>query len=328
MKFHPLTHALLGAGLLMSAAVAQAGFAPDKPECIAPAKPGGGFDLTCRILTSSLDQSGLLEEPMRVTFMPGGVGAVAYTHMNSNRRTDNNAVVAFSSGSSLNLALSKFGKDLDVDDARWIGAIGTDYGAIIVKADAPWQSLEELAADLKANPDKLVFGAGGTVGSQDWMKAAFLYQSLGLDPRTMRYVAYEGGGDAMAAVLGNHIQVYPGDMSEIKGQMDAGIVRVLAVLSPERLDGDFADVPTAQEQGFDMEWPIMRGFYMAPEASDEAYGYWVEQFNELYQTETFTQVRNNQGLFPLSMAGDEFEAYIKAEVGKFQNLSREMGLLK
>ncbi len=328
MKSTPLVHAVLGAGLLvMAAGSAHADFTPKKPECIAPAKPGGGFDLTCRILTSSLDKSGLLEEPMRVTFMPGGVGAVAYTHMNSNRRTDDNAVVAFSSGSSLNLALSKFGKDLDVDDARWIGAVGADYGAIIVKADAPWNNLQELADEIRSNP-ALVFGAGGTVGSQDWMKAAFLYKSLGLDPRTMRYVAYEGGGDAMAAVLGNHIQVYPGDMSEIKGQLDAGIVRVLAVLSPERLDGDYAQIPTATEQGFAMEWPIMRGFYMAPEASNEAYGYWVEQFNDLYQTDAFTQVRNNQGLFPLSMAGDEFEAYIRAEIAKFQTLSREMGLLK
>lgn len=328
MKSTPLLHAVLGAGLLvMGTGSAHADFTPKKPECIAPAKPGGGFDLTCRILTSSLDKSGLLQEPMRVTFMPGGVGAVAYTHMNSNRRTDNNAVVAFSSGSSLNLALSKFGKDLDVDDARWIGAVGADYGAIIVKADAPWNNLQELADEIKSNP-ALVFGAGGTVGSQDWMKAAFLYKNLGLDPRKMRYVAYEGGGDAMAAVLGNHIQVYPGDMSEIKGQLDAGIVRVLAVLSPERLDGDYAGIPTATEQGFNMEWPIMRGFYMAPEASDEAYGYWVEQFNDLYQTDAFTQVRNNQGLFPLSMSGDEFETYIRAEIDKFQTLSREMGLLK
>lgn len=328
MKLHSLTNALLGAGLLMMTGTASAGFTPDKPECIAPAKPGGGFDLTCRILTNSLDKSGLLNEPMRVTFMPGGVGAVAYTHMNSNRREDNNAVVAFSSGSSLNLALHKFGRDLDVDDARWVGAIGTDYGAIIVKADAPWSSLEELAADLKANPNKLVFGAGGTVGSQDWMKAAFLYRSLGLDPRSMRYVAYEGGGDAMAAVLGNHIQVYPGDVSEIKGQLDAGIVRVLAVMAPERLDGDFSDLPTATEQGYDMEWPIMRGFYMAPDVSDEAYDYWVQQFNALYQNDAFAQVRDHQGLFPLSMAGAEYEAYVKAEIEKFQNLSREMGLLK
>lgn len=329
MKLRPLVHAVLGSGLLMMAAgPAQAEFTPKKPECIAPAKPGGGFDLTCRILTSSLDKSGLLNEPMRVTFMPGGVGAVAYTHMNSNRRSDDNAVVAFSSGSSLNLALGKFGAGLDVDDARWVGAIGADYGAIIVKADAPWRNLEELAAEIKSNPGKVVFGAGGTVGSQDWMKAAFLYRSLGLDPRTMRYVAYEGGGDAMAAVLGNHIQVFPGDASEIKGQLDAGIVKVLAVLAPERLEGDFGDIPTAKEQGFDMEWPIMRGFYMAPEASDEAYQYWVQQFNELYQSAEFAQVRDNQGLFPLSVSGAEFDAYIRAEIEKFQNLSREMGLLK
>lgn len=324
-----LVHTVLGASLLlMGSHVAHADFTPKKPECIAPAKPGGGFDLTCRILTTSLDKTGLLDTPMRVTFMPGGVGAVAYTHMNSNRRTDDNAVVAFSSGSSLNLALSKFGKGLGPDDARWIGAVGADYGAIIVKADAPWDNLAELASAIKADPGKQVVGAGGTVGSQDWMKAAFFYQHLGLDPRSMRYVSYEGGGDAMAAVLGNHIQVYPGDMSEIKGQLDAGIVKVLAVLSAERLGGDYADIPTAAEQGFDIEWPIMRGFYMAPDASDEAYQYWVQQFDALYKTDTFAEIRNKQGLFPLSMSGDKFADYIKAEVDKFQTLSRETGLLK
>ncbi|PSJ42588.1 tricarboxylic transporter [Zobellella endophytica] len=329
MKLRPLVHAVLGSGLLMMAAgPALAEFTPKKPECIAPAKPGGGFDLTCRILTSSLDKSGLLEEPMRVTFMPGGVGAVAYTHMNSNRRSDDNAVVAFSTGSSLNLALGKFGADLGVDDARWLGSIGTDYGAIIVKGDAPWNSLRELAEAVKANPGAMVFGAGGTVGSQDWMKAAFFYQNLGLDPRTMRYVAYEGGGDATAAILGNHIQVFPGDISEIKGQLDAGIVKVLAVLAPERLEGDFAAIPTAREQGYDMEWPIVRGFYMAPEASDEAYAYWVAQFQRLHESGEFERVRTQQGLFPMDLAGEAFERYVVSEVDGFQSLSRQMGLVK
>ncbi|MGY3929198.1 hypothetical protein ACW5WA_18740, partial [Aeromonas simiae] len=78
--------------------------APTRPECIAPAKPGGGFDLTCKLLQVSLQESGALDKPMRITYMPGGVGAVAYNAIVAQRPAEAGTVVAFSGGSLLNLA--------------------------------------------------------------------------------------------------------------------------------------------------------------------------------------------------------------------------------
>lgn len=72
-------------------------------------------------------------------------------------------------------------------------------------------------------------GAGGTVGSQDWMKVALVARAAGVDPRRLRYASFEGGGQAMAALLGGHIQVFPGDASEVKGQLEAGGMRLLSV---------------------------------------------------------------------------------------------------
>src|SRR5690606_533459 len=125
-------------------------------ECIAPAKPGGGYDLTCRVVSTSMDKAGILKKPMMVTFMPGGIGAVAYTHMNSNRRNDPDAIVATSAGAALNIAQGKFGRNLDEHDARWVAAAGTDYGAIVVKQDAPWKTLHDLMRDYKQNPSKFI----------------------------------------------------------------------------------------------------------------------------------------------------------------------------
>lgn len=195
---------LLGASLTTGTAQAS-----DDAECIAPAKPGGGYDLTCRLAANGLLETGLIEDPMLVTYMPGGIGAVAYNHVNGVRTDDPNLIVAASTGAAVNLALGKFGQ-YDASEVRWVGALGVDYGAIVVKADAPWQNLEELMTALQEDPTQVAFGAGGSVGSQDWMKAALTAKSADVDPRSLRYVAFEGGGEALAALLGNHIQVFTG----------------------------------------------------------------------------------------------------------------------
>jgi len=122
---------------LALAAFASASLAaPDKPECIAGAKPGGGFDLTCKLAQQGLQEAKLIANPMRITYMPGGVGAVAMNAIVGQRPSDGNAIVAFSGGSLLNIAQGKFGKWTE-NDVRWLVALGTDYGCNSVRADSP-----------------------------------------------------------------------------------------------------------------------------------------------------------------------------------------------
>ncbi|WP_144186752.1 Bug family tripartite tricarboxylate transporter substrate binding protein [Elioraea rosea] len=306
---------------------ATAQFQPSNPECIAGAAPGGGFDLTCRLTGRMLNELGIVQAPMRTTNMPGGIGAVAMNHIQAQRRADPNTVVAVSTGSFLNLATGKFGRWTE-NDVRWIGAIGADFGVIVVRKDSPLRSLADLVAALKANPASVPMGAGGTVGSQDWMKAALIARAAGVNPRAMRYVPYEGGGQSMAALLGGHIQVFPGDASEVKGQLEAGEIRVLATLSPNRLPAPFADVPTAKEQGLDVEWAIIRGLYMAPAAPDEAYTFWVDALRKLTSNPAWPAARDGQGLFPFDSFGEEFSTLVKSRVQVMRDLSKEMGLIQ
>ena len=194
---------------------------PKRPECIAPAAPGGGFDLTCKLVQSGLHNGKFIADPMRVTYMPGGIGAVAYNAIVAQRPDQANTIVAFSSGSLLNLAQGKFGR-YNENDVRWLAAIGTDYGALTVAADSPYKTLKDVLAAVKADPTKVVFGAGGTVGSQDWMKAALTARSAGVDPRAMRFVAFEGGGEALTALQGGHIHVFAGDAAEAQNRRNNG----------------------------------------------------------------------------------------------------------
>jgi putative tricarboxylic transport membrane protein len=321
-----LTHSLLALALAGAATLAAAAGPFEKTECIAPAKPGGGFDLTCKLAQTALLDGKFVADPMRVTYMPGGIGAVAYNAVIAQRPADNNTIVAFSGGSLLNIAQGKFGRYSE-NDARWLAAIGADYGAIIVAANSPFKTLKDVLAAVKADPAKVVFGAGGTVGSQDWMKAALTAKSAGLDPKAMRFVAFEGGGEALTALQGGHVHVYSGDASEAVQQMKAGAkIRVLAVMADKRLPGDLAAIPTAKEQGVDIEWPIIRGFYMGPKVSDADYKAWSDAFKKMMATPAYEKLRAERGLFPFDLVGAEADAYIKKRVNEYRKLVQDFGL--
>nr|WP_256355017.1 tripartite tricarboxylate transporter substrate binding protein [Pseudomonas sp. sia0905] len=301
---------------------------PRRPECIAPASPGGGFDLTCKLAQSALVQEKLLSSPMRVTYMPGGIGAVAYNAVVAQRPADAGTITAFSSGSLLNLAQGKFGR-FDENAVKWLAAVGTSYGAIAVRADSPYKNLGDLITALKANPGSVVIGAGGTVGSQDWVQTALIAQAGGVDPKQMRYVSMEGGGELATALLGGHIQVASTDISDSVPHVQSGDMRILAVLSDQRLEGPIvSDIPTAKEQGYDVTWPVIRGYYLGPKVSDEAYAWWKNAFDTLLASEDFAKLRAERQLYPFAMTGDELDAYVKKQVADYKKLASEFGLTK
>lgn len=313
------------ASLALGGAASAEGFEPRNPECIAPAAPGGGFDLTCRVTSQQLNELGIVKPTIRITNMPGGIGAVAYNNIQARRADDPNVIIAVSTGSWVNLAQGKFGRFTE-NDVRWLGAVGADYGVLAVRKDSRFKTLQDFVDALKKDPGSVAIGAGGTVGSQDWMKPALVAKAAGVDPRKMRYLSYEGGGEALAALLGGTIDAVPGDASEVRGQLEAGEVRVLATFSDKRLPGAFADVPTAKEAGYDVEWPIVRGFYLPPRITDEQYAYWVDALKKLNSDPRWQKVREQQGLFAYDLVGPEFDTFAKARTDAFRKLAAEVGL--
>lgn len=211
---------------------------------------------------------------------------------------------------------------------RWLASVGTDYGMIAVRADSPWKDLPSFMAAMEKNPASIVIGAGASIGSQDWMKAALLAQKANVDPHKMRYVAFEGGGEPVTALLGNHVQAVSGDLSEMVPYLQGNKIRVLAVFANERLPGALADVPTAKEQGYDLVWPIIRGFFVGPKVSDADYQWWVDEFTKLQQTDAFKKQRELRGLFEFNMNGKELDAYVKQQVEAYRLQAKSFGLAK
>ena len=294
-------------------------------ECIAPSKPGGGFDLTCAVASQAIARVRPQANALHTRYLPGGIGAVAFDQAASGRLGGPGTLVAFSSGSLLNIAQGRFGPH-PVQAVRWIATLGTDYGVVAVHRDSPHYSLPQLVQALREAPSKQVFGAGGTLGSQDWMKASLLTRASGQDPKRMRFVSFEGGGEAMTALMGGHVQVYSGDASEVAAHLKGGRVRVLAVLAPERLPGELAAIPTAIEQGYKVDWTIARGYYVGPKVADADYAWWVATFDKMLASPEFDKLRAERGLFPFARTGAAATDYVKQEVQRFKKLAVELGL--
>ncbi len=321
-------------GLLAAVLFASVAHAADavrsKPRCIVPARPGGGMDFTCKLARTAL-QAGhagvTAEPPLQISYIPGGIGAVAWNSMISQRLNDPDTLVAFSSGSLLNLAQGKFGKS-SASDVRWVAAFAADYGMIAVRADSPFKSLKDLMAALKRDPSGIAIGASGTVGSQDWIKMARMAKLADVDPKSLRFVALEGGGDAFTALSANLVQVASGDASEATTHALGREFRILAVLSEARLPGPLAAVPTAREQGFDLTWPIVRGFYMGPKVSDADYARWVARFDKMIDSAEFKKLRTENGLYPFAMTGAALTEYVKKTVDNYGEQAKDLGFVR
>jgi putative tricarboxylic transport membrane protein len=297
----------------------------DRPQCVAPAKPGGGFDVTCRLVQKMLADAKVLAKPVEISFVPGGIGAVAYNVFVAKRSAEANTVVAFSSGSLLNLAQGKFGRYTE-DDVRWVAAIAADYGAIVVPQNSPLRNLRDLEQLLRRDPTKVVFGGGGGVGSQDWMKAAVTARALGVDFKSIRFVAFEGGGEAMKALRGGHIHVFAGDAAETLQQMGDGGIRIIAVLAPERLAGNLRPIPTAREQGYDIRWETIRGVYVGPKVLDADYAAWVQAFQKAMSMPEYAQMLAERGLSPFPLTGTRLQEHVKQSVSEYRKLAAQFGL--
>ncbi|PKR51882.1 Bug family tripartite tricarboxylate transporter substrate binding protein, partial [Thalassospira marina] len=306
--------AALGAATVFAAlsfASSAFAFEPEQPECIAPANAGGGWDFTCRQIGKTLYDLKTIGSPMQVVNLAGGGGGVAYAEVVAKRNEDNDLIVAASSATTTRLAQGAF-PGSTMDQVRWVGTIGADYGVIAVSKDSPINTLPELFEKVKADPRGVAFAGGSAVGGWDHLKVLIAAKAAGIsDARAVKYIAFEGGGEAVTQLLGGHVQAFTGDISEAKGFVDSGDLKILAVLSEDRLPGEeFNKFPTAKEQGIDAIGANWRGFYAPKGMSDEAYDYWVKAIKDTYASDEWKSVMANNGLMPLEKFGPDFEKFV------------------
>ncbi|MGR3322537.1 MAG: Bug family tripartite tricarboxylate transporter substrate binding protein [Pseudooceanicola sp.] len=320
------TRSLTAAAILAVTAFSAA--AQENAECIAPANPGGGWDFTCRQVGKSLQDLGLIDKTMQVVNLAGGGGGVAYAEVVNKRGDDDDLIVAASAATATRLAQGAYPGNT-MDQVRWLAAIGADYGVIAVAADSEIETLPDLLDQMKSDPTSVSVAGGSAVGGWDHLKVLIAANAYGIeDVRKVKYIAFDGGGEAVTQLLAGSVQAFTGDISEAKGFVDSGDIKVVAVLAPDRLPGEFADFPTAREQGIDAIGANWRGFYAPGGMSDEAYDNWVSKIGELYASDEWKEVMAANGLAPLDLQGAAFEDFVSNSVDQIQSISREIGIIK
>jgi putative tricarboxylic transport membrane protein len=303
-------------------------FEPSGVECIAPANPGGGWDFTCRTVGKLLSDLGLVDGQVQTTNMPGGVGAVAFANVMSKRPDDPNLIVATSTVGITQIAQGKYPGG--IDDVRWLGMLGADVGVLMVNNDSPYESVDDLMQAYMDDPASVPTGGSSSVGGWDHLRLLLLAREAGMPQDQLpdiKWVQYSGGGDAVTQLIGGHIGAVLTDIGEIGGFIKSGDVRVLAVMSDERLTA-FPDAPTAKEQGLDVEGYNWRGFYMGGDVSDEAYDAWVDIMADLYATDAWKEAAEANGLTPILRVGEEFSSFVQQSKADAEEVSRAIGVIE
>ncbi len=297
-------------------------------ECLAPAGAGGGWDFTCRVPAAQLMQKlDLIDGAMKVVNMSGSGGGKAFSHVVTTRNTDEKLIVAASAATATRLAQKVYG-DYKADDVRWVGALGMDYGVIVVAKDAPYKTLDDLVEQLKTDPRKAPIVGASSVGGWDHLKALLVAKEAGITKlRSINYIPFDNGGKALLEVVAGRAAAFTGDSSEIIGQLQAGELRVLAVLSDAPVPA-LGDAKTAKEQGYDVVGGNWRAFYAPAGISDEAYEYWVSVVKSVAQSPEWTELRVKNGLAEFTSFGKDFDGFVRTQIENVAELSKELGIIK
>ena len=315
-----LLSTLFVAAFGLTAALAQ----PSNVQCIAPADPGGGWDFTCRTIAPVLAELDLIDGQVRAQNMAGAGGGVAFAHVVAQQEGNENLIVAASTATTTRLAQGQY-QGFTAADVRWLAAVGADYGVIGVAPDSEYDSLTDLTDMWAEDTGSLTVVGGSAVGGWDHLKVLLAAQAAGVENvERIQYVSFSSGGQAIIEIVGGRADVFTGDVSEALPQIEAGNLKVLAILADERIDS-LPDVATAREQGVDVVGANWRGFYAPAGISEERFQYWADAFRQLEASDAFAEIREQNGLAPFARFGDEMEAFVLEQVDDIEELSARIG---
>ncbi len=313
--------------LAVSAALGISAGGAFAAECIAPANPGGGWDFTCRQIGKIMYDIGAVDSPVQVTNMPGAGGGLAYNHVVTERADDADLIVAASSATTTRLAQNAYA-GMTADQVRFVGAIGADPGVIVVAADSPYQTLNDLVDAIVADPGSVAFAGGSAVGGFDHIKPLLVLKEAGFtDIGAVKYIGVDGGADAITQTVGGFTQAMTGDMSEVVSFLANGDIRVLAVLTEERVPG-FEDIPTAMEQGYNVVAVNWRGLYIPKDVSDDTFNTWAARLQQVADSDEWAQAMADNGLAPFTKVGGDFQSYVDGLVAEINAMSKELGVIQ
>ena len=271
------------AAVAMACSPGGLGGYPTRPiELVVPFQAGGGSDTLARTIQAIVTEERLVSVPMNVVNRTGGAGAIGLAYVASKKGDPYTLMTTIDTVVSVPLQAGYTGPSYR--DLTTLAVLALDDMLVVVPAKSPYETIDDLVAYAKANPGRVTL-ATNAAGGEDHIFGGMIERATGAQ---FTYVHTRGGAEAMQNVMGGHVDVAVPNPSETLGQARGGLVRVLAVAAPKRLEV-LPDVPTLKERGIDVDYRMFRGLAMPAGVPPEVVTYWTDVLTKVTQSERWTR---------------------------------------
>lgn len=286
-----------------------------------PANPGGGWDSTGRALGKALQEAGVASS---VSFdnKGGAAGALGLAQFVNGSKADPNAMMTMGAVMLGGIITGK--PPVSLSQATPLARLTSEYNVFVLPAASPLKTMKDVIDQLKKDPGSVKWG-GGSRGSTEHIAAAMIAREVGVDPAKINYVAFRGGGEATAAILGGNVTVGGSGYSEFAEYITAGKMRAVGVTSDKRIKG--IDVPTLKEQGINVVIGNWRGVYGAPGITADQRKALTEMIVKATKTKFWAETSEKNGWTPALMTGPEFEKFVDDEFASLRAVMAKSGMI-
>lgn len=317
---------LIQYGLAAAVTVAAiAGAAPMRAQELeltitAPAGAGGGWDAASRSLQEVMMATGAAKS-VQVVNVPGAGGTVGLAQfVGTAAGSDNQLLVA---GITLVGASISNNSPVNLTQVTPIARLTGDPLVIVVPKDSPIQTIADLQAAIKKDVATTIW-VGGSAGGADHILAALVTQASGADPSKINYVAYSGGGEALAAMLGGQATAGVSGYGEWEGQIKSGDLRALAISYPDPIEG--IEAKPLKAQGLDIELVNWRGVFAGPGVEGEKLEALKAAVEKTVKSSQWQEILKSRGWTDYYAPADEFKTFVASESERVHGILKSIGL--
>ena len=286
-----------------------------------PNSPGGGYDLTARTAVKIMEDDDITGR-VEVFNVIGAGGTVAMARL---MNEEGNGDLMMMMGLGVVGAVYTNGSNALATNATALAKVVEEQEGVLVPADSPFTTIADFVAAWKADPARVTIGGGSSPGGPDHLFPMETARAVGVDPRKVNFISYDGGGDLLTALLGKKISAGTSGLGEYVDQIEAGQVRVLAVSGDERAEG--IDAPTLKEAGIDLTFTNWRGVLAPPGISEQSKQALVKVLEDLHGTDAWKEALVKNGWSDAFMTGAPFEQFLKDQDQRVSSTLTELGLL-
>lgn len=286
-----------------------------------PANPGGGWDSTGRALGRAMQEAGVAAS-VNYENKGGAAGAIGLAQFNNSARGDGNAIMVMGAVMVGGIITGK--PPVDLSKLTPLARLTSEYNVFVLPANSPLKTMKDVVEQFKKDPGSVKWG-GGSRGSTEHIAAAMLAREVGVDPTKVNYVAFRGGGEATAAILGGNVTVGGSGYSEFAEYITSGKMRAIGVTSPQRIKG--IEVPTLKESGYNVVIGNWRGVYGGAGISPDQRKALTDAILKATKTKAWAESLDKNGWTPAVLAGAEFDKFVDDEFASLRATMVKAGMI-